>query len=207
MPIETTHMVGSGSCGLPVAFRECRIVDGEGIEVTTGETGELWVSGPGIMGGYYKRPEATDEVMRGKWFRTGDLFHKDRDGYHTIRGRIKDVIRRSGENIAAGEIEAVLYEMPEILDVAAVPVADPVRGEEVKICISLGPGIGSGDVPPDRIMAFCRDRLAKFKLPRYIEYRDRLPKTAKGSIAKRELYAEGKNPRLLSFDTVDGVWR
>ena len=207
MPIETTHMVGSGSCGLPVAFRECRIVDGEGIEVTTGETGELWVSGPGIMGGYYKRPEATDEVMRGKWFRTGDLFHKDRDGYHTIRGRIKDVIRRSGENIAAGEIEAVLYEMPEILDVAAVPVADPVRGEEVKICISLGPGIGSGDVPPDRIMAFCRDRLAKFKLPRYIEYRDRLPKTAKGSIAKRELYAEGKNPRLLSFDTVERVWR
>jgi len=207
MPIETTHMVGSGSCGLPVAFRECRIVDGEGREVATGETGELWVSGPGIMQGYYKRPEATNEVMRGKWFRTGDLFHKDRDGYHTIRGRIKDVIRRSGENIAASEIEAVLYEMPEIVDAAAIPVADPDRGEEVKICISLRPGLGKEDVPPAQIMAFCRDRLAKFKLPRYIEYRDQLPKTAKGSIAKHKLHAEGKDPRELSFDTVDGVWR
>lgn len=207
MPIEATHMVGSGACGLPVAFRECRIVDGEGREVATGETGELWVSGPGIMGGYYKRPEATNEVMRGKWFRTGDLFLKDRDGYHTIRGRIKDVIRRSGENIAASEIEAVLYEMPEIVDAAAVAVADPVRGEEVKICLSLGPGLKSEDVPPDRIMAFCRDRLAKFKLPRYIEYRDQLPKTAKGSIAKHKLHAEGTDPRALSFDTVDGIWR
>jgi len=207
MPIEATHMVGTGACGLPVAFRECMIVDGEGCEVTTGETGELWVSGPGIMQGYYKRPEATTKVMRGKWFRTGDLFHKDHDGYHTIQGRIKDVIRRSGENIAASEIEAVLHEMPEIVDAAAVPAADPDRGEEVKICISLKAGFGKENVPPAQIIAFCRDRLAKFKLPRYIEYRDQLPKTAKGSIAKHKLHTEGNDLRELSFDTVDGVWR
>jgi acyl-CoA synthetase (AMP-forming)/AMP-acid ligase II len=207
MPIEVTHMTGSGSCGLPVPYRECMIVDGQGREVPTGKTGELWVSGPGIMKGYFKRPEADAEVMRGKWFRTGDLFFKDRDGFHTIRGRIKDVIRRSGENIAASEIEAVLYEMPEILDAAAVPVADPDRGEEVKVCILLRPGLGKESLPPERIMAFCRDRLAKFKLPRYIAYLDRLPKTAKGSIAKQKLLTEGKDPRETSFDTVDGVWR
>ena len=86
-------------------------------------------------------------------------------------------------------------------------MADPDRGEEVKICISLRAGLKSEDVPPDRIMAFCRDRLAKFKLPRYIAYRDRLPKTAKGSIAKHKLHAEDKDPRELSFDAVDGVWR
>lgn len=207
MPIEATRMTGSGSCGLPVPFRQCKIVDGKGHEVATGKTGELWVSGAGIMKGYFKRPDADAEVMRGRWFRTGDLFFKDGDGFYTIRGRIKDVIRRSGENIAASEIEAVLYEMPEILDAAAVPVADPDRGEEVKICILLGPGLGKEDLPPERIMAFCRERLAKFKLPRYIAYPDRLPKTAKGSIAKHELLSEDKDPREASFDTVDGVWR
>jgi crotonobetaine/carnitine-CoA ligase len=207
MPVEASHMVGTGTCGLPVAFRQCMIVDDRGREVSTGETGELWVSGPGIMQGYYKRPEADAEVMRGKWFATGDLFCQDRDGYHTIRGRIKDVIRRSGENIAASEIEAVLHEMPEIVDAAAVPVADSDRGEEVKICILLKPGLGKEDLPPDRIMAFCRDRLAKFKLPRYIAYLDRLPKTAKGSIAKQKLQTDGKDPREGSFDTVDGAWR
>ena len=207
VPIDARHMVGKGTCGIPVAFRECMIVDGRGREVTTGETDELWVSGPAIMQGYYKRPEAYAEAMHGKWFRTGDLFCKDRDGYHSIQGRIKDVIRRSGENIAASEVEAVLYEMPEILEAAAVPVPDPVRGEEVKVYISLRPGLGKEDVPPDRIMAFCRSRLAKFKRPRYIEYLDRLPKTAKGSMAKQELGADGTDPRAASFDTVDGVWR
>jgi crotonobetaine/carnitine-CoA ligase len=101
----------------------------------------------------------------------------------------------------------VLHEIPEIVDAAAVPAADPDRGEEVKICISLKAGFGKENVPPAQIMAFCRDRLAKFKLPRYIEYRDQLPKTAKGSIAKHKLHAEGNDLRELSFDTVDGVWR
>ena len=111
MPIEATDMVGSGSCGVPAPFRECRIVDESGRSLRR-EVGELCVRGPGIMLGYYNNPEATDESLRGGWFHTGDLFRQDERGYFYIVGRQKDMIRRSSENIAAREVEAVLNSDP-----------------------------------------------------------------------------------------------
>jgi acyl-CoA synthetase (AMP-forming)/AMP-acid ligase II len=207
VPVDAVAMVGSGSCGLPVAFRRSAIVDPEGREVPAGEAGELLIAGPAMMQGYYKRPDATAEAMRGAWFRTGDLFRRDRDGYHFLLGRIKDVIRRSGENISASEIESTLLGMAEILEVAAVPVPDPARGEEVKIYVCLRPGYRAEDVPPATIMAFSRERLARFKLPRYIEYVDSLPKTASGKIAKQDLRGAGKDLRAASFDVVEDRWR
>jgi acyl-CoA synthetase (AMP-forming)/AMP-acid ligase II len=207
VPVDAVDMVGSGSCGIPVAFRRAAVVDPEGREVPVGQAGELWISGPGMMQGYYKRPEATREAMRGPWFRSGDLFRRDREGYHFLLGRIKDVIRRSGENISASEIETALQGMAEILDVAAVPVPDEVRGEEVKVYVCLRPGCRVEDVPPGRILAFGQERLARFKLPRYVEYVRSLPRTPSGKISKQDLRGAGKDLREGSFDLVEQRWR
>jgi crotonobetaine/carnitine-CoA ligase len=207
VPIGAVDTVGTGTCGLPVAFRSCSIVDPDGREVPVGQPGELWISGPAMMQGYYKSPDATAETMRGAWFKSGDLFRRDRDGYHFLLGRIKDVIRRSGENISAGDIESTLQGMPQILEVAAIAVPDAVRGEEVKIYVSLRSGYTARDVPPETIMAFSQERLAKFKLPRYLEYLDQLPKTASGKIAKPELRAARADLRESSFDFVEHRWR
>jgi acyl-CoA synthetase (AMP-forming)/AMP-acid ligase II len=207
MPIAASEMVGSGSCGLPVAFRECMIADAEGREVPRGEAGELWVAGPGILQGYYKRPDADAQVRRGKWFRTGDLARQDGDGYFYIVGRIKDVIRRGGENIAAAEVEAVLYAMPEVLEAAAVAVPDPIRGEEVKVYLVLSPGLSRSEVPPERILEHCRGQLARFKLPRYLEYLEAMPRTGSDKIAKPDLTARRDDLREGSYDFVDRTWR
>ena len=207
VPVDAAEMVGSGTCGVPVAFRKCAIVDREGWEVPVGQSGELWISGPAMMQGYYKRPDATSEAMHGEWLKSGDVFRRDRDGYHFLLGRIKDVIRRSGENISASEIETTLEGMPEILEVAAVAVPDATRGEEVKIYVALRPGYRTQDVPPSRILAFSQERLAKFKLPRYLEYLDRLPRTASGKISKQDLRGTGQDLRDRSFDFVESRWR
>ncbi|MBJ7600666.1 class I adenylate-forming enzyme family protein [Candidatus Nephthysia bennettiae] len=207
VPAAATEMVGSGACGLPVAFRECMVAGPGGEPLPAGETGELWVAGPDILHGYYKRPDADAQVRRGRWFRTGDLARQDRDGYFYIAGRIKDVIRRAGENIAAAEVEAALNAMPEVLEAAAVPVPDTVRGEEVKVYIALSPGLLPAELPPDRILEHCRTRLARFKLPRYLEFVDRMPRTGSDKIAKPELIARRADLREGSFDFVDGIWR
>jgi acyl-CoA synthetase (AMP-forming)/AMP-acid ligase II len=207
VPIDAVDTVGTGTCGLPVAFRTCSIVDPEGREVPIGQAGELWISGPAMMQGYYKHTDVTAETMHGAWFKSGDLFRRDRDGYHFLLGRIKDVIRRSGENISAGDIEATLQGMAQILEVAAVAVPDAVRGEEVKIYVSLRPGYSARDVPPATIMAFSQERLARFKLPRYLEYVEQLPKTASGKISKPELRAAKTDLRESSFDFVENRWR
>ncbi|MCC7275243.1 MAG: acyl--CoA ligase [Alphaproteobacteria bacterium] len=207
MPHAVDWMTGSGSCGLPVPFRRLRIVDADGNEVPVGAAGELWIGGPGMMQGYYGRPDATAEAFHDGWFRTGDLFRRDADGFHTVLGRIKDVIRRSGENISATEVEGVLSTLPEIVEVAAIPVPDDMRGEEVKVCLALRPGLSAADLPPERVLDHCRERLARFKLPRYIAYLPELPKTPSGKIAKQALRPPHEDLRLGSFDVVDGVWR
>jgi crotonobetaine/carnitine-CoA ligase len=206
MPIEATDMVGSGSCGIPAPFRECRVADPDGNTVPPGTVGELLVRGPGILLGYYRKPEATAAAFHGDWFRTGDLFRQDERGYLYIVGRVKDMIRRAGENIAAREVEAVLCQLPEIAEAAAVPVPDETRGEEVKAYVVLQPGVTPGDVPPERIVAHCSAGLASFKVPRYLEYRPSLPKTPSEKIAKHVLKQESPDLRRGSWDRVDGRW-
>jgi crotonobetaine/carnitine-CoA ligase len=207
MPIEATDMVGSGSCGMPSPFREARIVDANGRPASPGDVGELQVRGPGILLGYYKNPEATEAAFDDGWFRTGDLFRRDERGYFYIVGRIKDMIRRSGENIAAREVEAVLRGLPQVVEAAAVPVPDPKRGEEVKIYVVLQPGLTHDDVSTDRIIAHCEANLARFKVPRYIAYRDDLPKTPSGKIAKKILTQDVADLRQGSYDRQEARWR
>jgi crotonobetaine/carnitine-CoA ligase len=183
------------------------IVDETGQEVPTGALGEVCVKGPGILQGYYANKEATAEAFRGTWFRTGDLGRVDARGYHYIVGRLKDMVRRSGENIAAREVEAVLRAMPEIEDAAIVSVPDSVRGEEVKAYIQLMPGQKPEDVPPERILAHCATGLAPFKVPRYIEYRDAFPRTDSQRVQKKHLIEEKPDLRVGAYDRVEKRWR
>lgn len=206
VPLEAVEMVGSGSCGVPVAFRECRVVDDDGKDVVVGDIGELVVKGPTILLGYYNKPEATAESFFGDWFRTGDLFRQDENGFLYIVGRKKDMIRRSSENIAAREVEAALMLMPEIDEAGVVPVPDEERGEEVKAYVVLADGYKQEDAPPERIIAHAREHLAVFKVPRYVEYRTDFPRTPSLKLKKGELVAEKEDLRVGSWDAVEEEW-
>ena len=206
MPIEETGMVGSGSCGVASPFRECRVADENGNPLPDGETGELLVRGPGILQGYYRKPEANKASFHGEWFRTGDLFRRDERGFFYIVGRIKDMIRRAGENIAAREVEAVVCGLSEIAEAAAMPVPDETRGEEVKVYVVPQPGITKADLSPQKIIDYCTTNLASFKVPRYIEYRSELPKTPSDKVAKHVLKAEKSDLRAGSWDRVEQRW-
>lgn len=207
-PMEAADKVGTGTCGIPMPFRAFRIVDGRGVEVERGSVGELWVRGPGMMQGYYGKTEATAAAFRGDWFRTGDLFWQDDDGFYYIVGRNKDMVRRAGENIAAREVETVLLGMEQIAETAVVAVPDDTRGEEVKACVVLRPGLSPADVPPGAILKYCEGRLAIFKIPRYIEYREsELPKTPSGKIAKHILLKEKTDLRQGCWDSAESRWR
>ncbi|MEZ5664220.1 MAG: class I adenylate-forming enzyme family protein, partial [Burkholderiaceae bacterium] len=205
MPVAASHMAYVRSCGLPSPFRELRIVDPDGNDLPPGEVGELWVSGRAIFWGYYKRPEANAESFRGKWFRTGDLFRRDANGYCFLVGRIKDMVKRSGENIAAIEVEAALRAMPEIEEAAIVAVPDPLRREEVKAYIKLRDGLTPENVSPQQIFQHCEGRLAAFKIPRYIAYMETdFPRTPTRKIVKRMLVDGVADLRVGAYDRVDG---
>jgi crotonobetaine/carnitine-CoA ligase len=205
MPIADTAMTGSGSCGLPAPYRKCRIVGVDGNDVAPGKVGELWVSGRAILQGYYKKPDATRSTFAGEWFRTGDLFRQDANGYLYIEGRIKESIRRSGENISAREIEAVAAGIPGVLETAAIAVPDEKRGEEVKLYVALQPGYSAEQVTPLAVIAYCEGKLAAFKVPRYIEYIGEFPRTTSGKIAKHQLEGGDKSQRRV-YDRTAKAW-
>ena len=183
---EADHdvLVGTGCVGAPAAHREVRIADPTGTALPVGRTGELQLRGPGMMDGYFADPAATAASFHGGWFRTGDLAHRDEAGRVYLDGRIKDMIRRSGENIAAREVEEVLATHPDIRLAAVVAVPDELRGEEVKAVVVTDPA----RVPsPAELASYCAQRLAGFKVPRFWEYRESLPLTASHRVAKSAL--------------------
>ena len=205
VPTRAGERAYARTCGLPTAERSLRIVNERGEDVSPGERGELWVSGPGLMWGYYKRPAANAEVFRGAWMRTGDLFTRDEDGYYFIVGRLKDMVKRAGENIAAREVEAVLNELPYIAESAIVPVPDRIRGEEVKAYLILNE-VAPHQVSLDEIFTHCRSQLASFKVPRYIEFIDELPRTPTRKVAKQRLLAETEDLVTGAYDREAGRW-
>ena len=140
VPPEDDHMTGSGSVGVPFESRQVRIVDDREKDVAQGQVGELWIKGPGMFKGYYNKPEETEAAFDGPWFKTGDLFRQDDNGYFYIVGRKKDMIRRTGDNISASEVEHVLTSHPKIMSAAVVPVPDRDRNEEVKAYIAPAQG-------------------------------------------------------------------
>jgi acyl-CoA synthetase (AMP-forming)/AMP-acid ligase II len=202
-PIAATHKVGAGTVGLPAPYREIKIADEDGAEKPRGEPGELCIAGEGLFWGYYKKPEANRDSFRGKWFRTGDVAVMDADGYVSIVGRLKEMIKRSGENIAAIEVQEVLAEHEAIVEAAVVGVPDPMRNEEVKAYILLAEGKTAEDVSPADIQAHCLERLSKFKVPRYIAYVDEFPRTPSNKIAKNKLIAGIDDLTQGAFDLLE----
>jgi len=205
VPSEDVHMVGSGSVGKPIAARDLRIVDDSGKEVPFGKTGELLVKGPGILKGYYGKEDVTAEAFDGDYFRTGDLFRQDENGNYYFIGRKKDMIRRMGDNISASEVEQVLMAHPKISEAAVVPVPDKIRHEEVKAYILPASGETPESIPPEEIIEYCLEQIAKFKVPRYIEYVDSFAKTGSGKIKKPELIAEKEDITEGCYDRFAGV--
>ncbi len=205
-PIERPDKVGSGSCGLPCPFRECRIVDEAGQPVPPGGIGELQIRGPGILLGYYNNPQATAEALKDGWFATGDLFRQDDEGFFYIVGRKKDMIRRSAENIAAREVETVLAAAPGVAEVAVVGVPDPLRGEEVKAYLKLKEGVAPGRQVLEAVIATATAGLAPFKVPRFFTFVQDFPRTASLKIAKPQITAGVHDLRAGSFDRTTGTW-
>jgi carnitine-CoA ligase len=192
MPLEyASEMTGSGSIGISAPEVEIRLVGDDGADVPIGATGEFLVRGPGMFRGYLGRPEATAEVLSDGWLRTGDLGREDERGFFYFMGRKKDVIRRSGQNLTAAEVEDALRCHPMIVDAAVIPVPDRDRGEEVKAFVLLVEGKTASDLPGDEIVEFCADRLAWYKVPRYLEYRAAdFPRTPSMRVRKEVLKAQ-----------------
>ena len=182
-----------GSCGVAIApeVHRLRIHDEEGESCQPGELGEIVKQSPAVMMGYYKNPEATAAALRDGWLHTGDLGYLDDDGFLYFVDRKKDMIKRGGENIASAEVERVLSSHPLIAEAAVVAVADPIRQEEGKACIVLADGTSPEDLPPEQLWEFCAEHLAPFKIPRYLDYRQDLPKTPSSKVQKNLLRDEG----------------
>lgn len=205
VPLEDTSCVGSGAVGGPVDGKEACVVDTEGRALGDQKIGELCVRGSGMMRGYWNKPAATAERIRDGWLHTGDLAYRDTRGYYHLVGRLKDMIRRGGENISAAEVEGVLAQHPAVRAAAVVPVPDELRGEEVKAYIQLQPD--HEHVEPMLIIDFTRRHLAAFKVPRYVEFVDDFPRTPSERVAKHVLVAAKPDLRTGSFDTVTRSWQ
>ncbi len=173
-----------GSIGTPIAGVEMKVVDEEDNELAPGEVGEIVIRGHNVMKGYWNRPDATTEVMRGGWLHTGDMARVDEDGYFFIVDRKKDMIIRGGYNVYPREIEEVLYEHPAVLEAAVIGVPDAAMGEEVGAAVVLRPDAEAG---ADEIRSFVKERVAAYKYPRHIWFVDVLPKGPTGKILKREI--------------------
>lgn len=206
VPVDDAESVGSGAIGSPAPGYEVRIVGPGGEEVGDGETGEMIVRGPSLMQGYWNDPEATAAWNPDGWARTGDLAFRDARGYYHLVGRLKEMIRRGGENVAAAEVEGVLCEHPSVRAAACVPVPDEERGEEVKAFVQLQPGESSASLPPPALLEFVRGRLAPFKVPRFVEYVEEFPLTPSAKISKPRLLAHKSDPRRRCFDARTGEW-
>jgi acyl-CoA synthetase (AMP-forming)/AMP-acid ligase II len=168
--IRKPNTVGRVSTGL-----EIKLVDDDDAEVPNGQIGEILVRGESGTLGYYNDAETTAKLIdKENWYHTGDLAYKDEEGYYFFCDRKKDMLRRSGENISSAELEGILLRHPDIADVAIIGVPDRIRGQEVKAYIVPNSGVS---LSPEAVWAHCEKEMAYYKIPRYLEFRESLPKT------------------------------
>ncbi|MFJ2091122.1 long-chain fatty acid--CoA ligase [Streptomyces sp. NPDC087901] len=176
-----------GSIGRPVWGVQMKLIDDSWQSVPGGGPGEIAIRGHNIMKGYYRRPDDTAAVIRDGWFRTGDIARRDSDGYYYIVDRVKDLIIRGGFNVYPREIEEVLITHPAVSMAAVVGVPHATHGEDVKAFVIRVPGT---QLSGEELIAWSRERMAAYKYPRSVEFRDSLPLTSTGKILKRELTTE-----------------
>ena len=173
-----------GSSGKPVLHTEVRVVDAEGNDVAQGEMGELWVRGPNVTPGYWNRPEANRGSFTDGWLHTGDAVRVDEEGFYYIVDRTKDMYISGGENVYPAEVESVLYQIPQLAEAAIIGVPDERWGEVGKAIVAVKPG---QVLTEQQILDHCSENLARFKLPRYVEFVDALPRNATGKVHKPTL--------------------
>jgi long-chain acyl-CoA synthetase len=180
-----------GSVGTPIDLVDMRVVDEEDRDVPPGVWGEVVFRGPNVMLGYWERPEDTQRAMRGGWFHTGDIGHVDADGYLYLVDRVKDMINSAGLKIWPREVEEVLYRHPDIRECAVIGVPDAVKGEIAKAVV-----VARADAAPAaaELDAYCRARLAAYKVPRAYEFVAELPRSPSGKILKRVLREGDTSP-------------
>jgi fatty-acyl-CoA synthase len=184
-----------GSVGLPIFHGEVRIVDKRGKDVSPSEVGEIIVKGPGIMSGYWNRPELMAETLRQGWLHTGDLARTDEEGYIYIIDREKDMYISGGENVYPAEIEKILFTHPKVFDAGIVGVSDAKWGEVGKAFIVLKP---EETMAGTEVLEFLKGKIAKYKIPKYVEFVRELPKTPSGKIQKYLLKKSSFRPSSLS---------
>ncbi len=168
-------------------WAQCKIVNDDGNEVGADVVGEFWVKHPIVMQGYFRDPEQTKNAFRDGWFMTGDLVKRDADGYYTFISRKKDIIRRRGENIAGAEIDRIVQSHPAVFEVAAIAVPSELGEDEILVAIILKPG---EQATADEIGAWCAERLAAMKVPRFVLFVEQLPHTPTHKVAKEKLKAD-----------------
>jgi crotonobetaine/carnitine-CoA ligase len=178
--------------GSDAPFAEMKIVDEQGNTLPAMAVGELAVRSPVLMQGYFKEPEETREAIRNGWFHTGDFAYRDEDGYFFFVDRKKDIIRRRGENISAAEVEGVLLENAKVLEAAVIAVPAELGEDEVMACVVLKDG---QTMDAEEIIDWCTGRLANFKVPRFVQFRPALPKTATQRISKPSIRSEANLQR------------
>jgi len=168
-------------------WAQCRVVGPDGADVPVGEPGELWVKTPIVMQGYFRDPEQTRAAFHDGWLKTGDLVRRDADGFYFHLSRIKDVIRKRGENIAASELEAVVGDHPGVLESAALAVPSELGEDDILMVVLPRPG---AEVTHRQVAELCRKHLAPIKVPRYVAFVDTMPHTATHKISKALLRAD-----------------
>ena len=203
-PVEIPELVGLGTCGFVAPESEMCVFDDDFNEVDDGKMGELAIAGSTVFDGYYKAATANSDSFHGRWFRTGDYFIRDAAGLFYFKGRKKELIKRSGENTSAREVEEAILGLENVAEVAAIPVADEARNEEVKVVVRLLDGLSDVDCSPAEIMAICQERLARFKWPRYIAYCSDYPRTPTRKIKKLLLLIED-NPLIYKEYDVHNI--
>jgi crotonobetaine/carnitine-CoA ligase len=195
------RMTDTRAFGRPFPGFEARVVDGDDKDVPVGAEGELVVrhsaEAPrhGFFSGYLKNAAATEEAWKGGWFHTGDVVRQDASGMLFFVDRKKHIIRRSGENIAAAEVEAVLQAHEAVAQVAVLPVPDEVREEEVLACVVPMPGVAAGPALAEALFEHCNARLAYYKTPGWVLFLDRLPTTGTQKVQKTQIFPAGEDPR------------
>lgn len=181
----------TGSIGMPLSDVDARIIslDDEVTVLGPGEVGELVIKGPQVFKGYHNMPTETANALRDGWLYTGDIARMDEDGYFYIVDRKKELIKPGGYQVWPREVEEVISDHPKVLEVGVAGIPDPYRGETVKAWVVVKPGESLSE---EEVKEWCKDRLAKFKVPTHVEFRGELPKTTVGKILRRELVRQHK---------------
>jgi acyl-CoA synthetase (AMP-forming)/AMP-acid ligase II len=206
VPPGAWQSVGTGAMGAPPPGKQVRIGDEADRTVPDGETGQILIRGEPMMTGYWNHPDSTERALRGGWYHTGDLGFRDAAGWIHHAGRLKDMIRRGGENISAAEVENVLALHPAVAAAALVPIPDELFGELPKAFIQLTPGYQPDTPTAVSVLDHARAKLARFKVPAYLEFVESFPMTPSARVQKRKLLEPERDQRTGVFDAAANTW-